>query len=109
MFEAIPGPHFRRSLPLILAILGLFALADRADASGCHVAERPTFGIENRTIGQRPTPASGLSTPADPIHYRQAPCPGESPGLPSKIQVPRATVSTPLVVDPADRSRASDG
>ncbi len=100
MLEAVPGHRFRYSVRLVLAILGLLALARQSDASGCHVSERPTFGMELDSIGDRwtPTPASELTKPA-PNHYRQAPCPGESAGLPSKIQIPEASVSTPLLHD----------
>jgi hypothetical protein len=99
VLEAIPGPYFRRSLRFVLVLLGLLALADRVDASGCHVAERPSFGIIEGPIGLDRAPGPHLTTPSDPIHYRQAPCPGESAGLPSKIQVPRASVSTPPLLD----------
>jgi hypothetical protein len=101
VLEALPGHRFRRSFRLVLAILGLLALARQSDASGCHVSERPTFGMDLDSIGDRwtPTPASELTAPA-PNQYRQAPCPGESAGLPSKIQIPEASVSTPLLHDP---------
>jgi hypothetical protein len=100
VLEAVPGHRFRRSFRFVLAILGLLALARQSDASGCHVSDRPTFGMDLDSIGDRwtPTPASELTSPA-PNHYRQAPCPGESAGLPSKIQVPRASVSTPPLLD----------
>jgi hypothetical protein len=90
VLEAIPGHRFRRSLRLVLVLLGLLALARPAEASGCHAPERPTFGIDDS-----PIPASEIST-SSPVHYRQAPCPGESPGLPSKVQIPQASVSTPF-------------
>jgi hypothetical protein len=94
--EAIPGVHLRRLLRLVLAVVGLLALADRAEASGCHAAERPTIGIADESADSQPT-----SRLTDPVHYRRSPCPGESAGLPSKIQIPDSQSSTPTSIDPS--------
>jgi hypothetical protein len=96
--EAFPGHRSRQLVRLVLAILGLIALAGPADASTCHAPERPTFGIDDVSV-----PALELTT-STPTHYDRAPCPGESAGFPSKLHIPRVSPSDPLRLDPITRT-----
>jgi hypothetical protein len=93
-----PGHRSRIHLRLLLAVVGLLALADPADASGCHALDRPVFGMTD-------DPIDGLSaSDSDPghfspqsTHYRHAPCPGESAGFSAKFKLPHASLATTVL------------
>lgn len=100
MLAALPGHRSRRHIRLFLAILGLIALARPADASICHVAERPTFGMDfPREAWPSTIPDPELTAPA-PLQFDQSPCPLESAGLPSKVESFRPAASIPPPFDP---------
>jgi hypothetical protein len=97
-----PGHHSRNLIGLLFAVLGVLALADSAAASGCHVPDRPVFGM---TVGQvvdgplASDPDPGLLVPHT-SQYRHAPCPGESAGFPTKFQFSQAADSTSILHRP---------
>ncbi len=85
----LSGVRSCRIIAFAVAVLGSLAWSNHAQATGCHVAQRPTLGLE-APRPSRPTLLSPAktSTSPDPAGYRQAPCPGETPSTSPRIVDP---------------------